>query len=200
MKTIITTILIAIAITGINTAEANKNDIDKDKILEIVRDIEEYQDKLEEEIEELKASLGMTPGIDGAMPVEAHKTASPRIKLRTEDGIKSFLKNDYEQAKEEFQGAWEEKPNNAEANYNLGLVYYKTGNTALAKKMLKTAIEIDPQIKNAAEIEEFIHGKKNTANQNDEEDVTPEERAVRTEMVNLRRETESYIRTKNMEL
>lgn len=169
---------------------------DRGEIREVVEQLEKQHENLSNQIEKLKKLLGEFPEIDKMHLLEATEDMKETVRLHLEEGVKSYLKSDYEEAKESLQEAWEENPDNYVLNYNLGMAYYKLGKIALAKKMLKVALEENPEIEGKEEIKGFIEGKKR-----EEKKVflfSEEEKKLRTDIINLKKKVDSYIKSNTL--
>lgn len=172
--------------------------LDKTRLLEAVEKLASQHEALSEEIANLKKLLGVLPALDGLEPLEPTSKMKERLRVRVEDGIKSFATGDFERAKEDFQRAWEEDPEPAVTNYNLGLAYHRLGNLPLAKKMLKAALEKNPKLEAADKISAYLEGK--TVSESSEGELTEEEEIKQTAMINLKQEANSYIASTSLSL
>lgn len=171
--------------------------IDRKRLMEAVEQLTTQHELLADEIDNIKKLLGVYPELDGLDPLEPSKKMNERVRIRIEDGIKSYRTADYERAKEDFQRAWEEAPDRATTNYNLGLAYHKMGNLPLAKKMLKSALEIDPKLKDAGKIRNYLEGK---ATEESNDGLSEEEKIKQTAMINLKKEADSYLYSNSLSL
>jgi len=174
-----------------------QEDKDREQLVTIAERISSQQEQLASEISELLRLLGMESALEGVEPIPADDTATTSVRQQTTEAIKEYSKKRYEAAKEAFQAAWEDAPNAAFTNYNLGIAYYKLGKVALAKKMFKAALEIDGNVAAADKVRDFLEGK---AHGDEESEESQDLKDVRTKMTNLKKRVDSYLSSKNMGL
>lgn len=160
---------------------------DRGKVVKAIEKIEENQRSLRKELTELKALLGVNEVVEGLKLLEADKDLSSDVKKKIEQGTTAYEKGDYTEAKKSFREAWELSPEQHVTQYNLGLVYQKMGNEALAKRMLKSALDQNPNIKDADKIKEFLTGNLKSKKE--------EESPLINELKNLEKEAQSYAKS-----
>lgn len=170
---------------------------DRTKAVEAVNALAKKQLELVQEIAALKDLLGASSPIDDLKPLSPAEGASQQVKTSIQEGNQAFTSFNYEQAKTKFQTAWERDANDPVANFNLGLAYHHLGNTPLAKKMLKSAIELNSTIDGHDKITAYLEGKSAA-----EHEVNPtqsnDQIAINNELINLKKEADSYIRSKSL--
>jgi tetratricopeptide (TPR) repeat protein len=154
--------------------------------------------QLGEEIEALQKLLGREGPLDALKPQEADAGWSNELKEAIQRGNTAFAARKFSEAKDAHQEAWEVAPDLLATNYNLGLSYYRLGNMAMAKRMLKSALELDPNLHDREIVEDFLKGEL-------KEDETPskmsaEERKHRNEMLNMLKEMQSYRAARDLPL
>lgn len=159
--------------------------------------IARQQEKLAEEIQVLERLLGVVDSLGGLEPMAAPTELLESTQTMIRKGIEAFQEQSYDVAKERFQEAWEEAPESAVTNFNLGLIYHQLGKTALSKRFLKSALDQDPKIKGAEEIRTFLAGDLTEELQDTERSELLE---ARTEMINLKKQASSYLNSKSMTL
>jgi len=159
--------------------------------------IADQQQKLADEVQELLKLLGMQSALSNISLISADASASSAVKVATADGIKEYQKKRFEEAKESFQKAWEDAPNTAFTNFNLGMVYHKLGKTALSKKMLKTSLDLDSSLAGSDKVKAFLEGKefeKDIVNSEENKEIDE----AKTQLTNLKKRVDSYLSSKTM--
>ncbi|MBN4066576.1 hypothetical protein JYU14_00640 [Simkania negevensis] len=172
--------------------------VDQQALLKAVDRIAQQQKNLADEIDSLRLLLGASSKLDILAPIDPPKRTTQRVKLRYEDGIKAYKEGEYEKAKESFQLAWEATPESGEANFNLGLAYYKIGNTPLAKKMLKATLDVHPSFPHAKEVRSFLEGENYDSLAQSKEEETEEMVSLRNDLKNMQKEIDSYLQSKDL--
>jgi tetratricopeptide (TPR) repeat protein len=174
-------------------------ELNRDKLLKAVEALEVQHRELTDEISQIKSLLGVDPALEDLPLLAATAKLPERVRVRVEDGVKAYKDSKYEQAKDLFQTAWEEAPDNSLVHFNLGMAYQKLGNVSLAKKMLKTAVELDPKIPSAEKIKAFLAGKI-TDLKKGEDELSEEERSLKNTLTNLQHEANSYMKSRTLPL
>lgn len=165
----------------------------KEKLLNITESIIIQQKKLSADIQKLQEALGLTDPLEALDPLETDEEMTKIVKEFTNEGLKEFRRGNFDQAKHEFQKAWEEQPAHPGTNYNLGLVYHRLGNMPLAKKMLGFSLENKKDLAGAPAIKAFLNIEKEKGA---EKSLTKDQIALETEVINLKNEMDSTFRSK----
>lgn len=168
-------------------------ELDREKILQAIEKIGKQQKALADEITGLKSLMGVHSGLEDLGLLPAENGFSERVKLRTEDGAEAYREGDYERAKEAFRKAWEASSGSVVTNFNLGMSYQRLGNIPLAKKMFKATLDLGKDFEHKDRLEAFLEGRDPR-----EPSLSSEERLVRTALVNLKKEAETYMRTQGL--
>lgn len=176
---------------------AAENSPPRDKLIAVVERLSKQQQQLADELDTLLRLLGMQSALEDVTLIPADSDASEVVTTNTRDGIKAYGKKRYEAAKEDLQAAWEDAPNSAFTNFNLGMVYNKLGKIALSKKMFKATLDIDDTIAAADKVRTYLDGKKKSAKDDEESDAL---KTARTELINHKKEVDSYISSKTLPL
>jgi tetratricopeptide (TPR) repeat protein len=161
---------------------------DRHKVMKAFEKIESNEKQLKEEINELRKLLGVNAAVEDLTLLEANKNMSEEIKKKIVEGSKLYNAGDYKEAKKSFREAWESGPDQYITQYNLGLAYQKIGNEALAKKMLKSALESNSELKDADKIREFLTGAV-------KEEVSDGSKVLANDLKNLKKEAQSYAKS-----
>lgn len=172
---------------------ANFSLVEQEAILKSIERLSEKQREVEEELQVLKGLVGMHSVIDALELLEPSPGMAERIKVRIEDGLGAYKEKKYESAKEAFQKAWEEDPNDPIATFNLGMAYQRLGNTALAKRMFKATVELQPPIPYIDTLQTYLTGgsrSQGTSSHTKENDKLKEQR---TELANMQKQADSYL-------
>jgi tetratricopeptide (TPR) repeat protein len=180
-----------LAISSLQGAPGSK----EEKIRQLINTIVNKQSQLADEISSLQKLLVDSPEIDDLDLRNPRVAMDSRVKVRTEDGIKMYKKEKYEMAKDLFQSAWEEAPNDSITNFNLGMAYHKMGKAALAKKFLKSSVDMDNTFKGSEKIYTYLEGKRKEV-----DSESDEVKGLRTELINLKKENSSYMASKSLPL
>lgn len=150
--------------------------------------------ELGEEVRFLQELLGIFSPLEKLELAAIKEDMTASLKAKFKKAAQAYQDGDYSLAKNIFQQAWEENPNIYQTNYNLGLTYQKLGQLPIAKRMLKNALEMYPQIEGASSIQRFLSGQEWELNIKDGTLSTEEE--LNTEIINLKKEMESYVSSK----
>lgn len=175
-----------------------EDSIDRTALLKATENLEQQQRQLQREIAKLKAILGIESSLEKLQPLVADDSMKPRCRRKTGDAIQAFKDGDYDEAKRLFQQAWEDAPDHHIPNYNLGVLYHKLGKPILAKRFFKAALEMDKDVAAADEIRSYLSGETETAS--DGHTLSAEEKALRNELINLRKEAQSYMHSQALPL
>lgn len=170
------------------------SDSDQKKILDLVQRIDKQSQDLNEQVHLLKNLLGQPTSLN-LEPKKASSDMSERARIRTEDGLKSYEEENYESAKDSFHLAWENAPSSSISHFNLGLAYHKLGNTPLAKKMLKSAVELDPEMEHGKKIKQFVMGSFGKEESNS---LSLVDTKLKTQVTNLMKRAESYMKSQEL--
>ncbi len=103
-----------------------------------------------------------TPGNDTPPPIDTPAPSSPKpgptdgpVATSTSDdvtkGTAAIKANDWNGARAAFEAAIKKNPKQADAHYYLGLVMDKSGDKAGAEKSYRTALDLQPDLQEAAE-------------------------------------------------
>ena len=175
--------------------KAEEKELDRAAVLKVVKRIEDKYSELTKEVDALKGLLGLGAKTLTAQPIVAKESFKERVKVRTEDGMAAYKKGDYQEAKDAFQKAWELNSDHYITNFNLGLAYYQLDNVSLAKKMFKSALDLDENFEGSSDAKSYLNLE--AVAESGEEDKVDEK--LRTKVVNLRKEAESYMRSKRLD-
>ena len=185
-------------------------------IIESVERITKQQAALAEEIEKLSKLLGLRP--DVRLDVKNLELLAPLpemtdpAKIAREVGIKAFKELRYDESKELFQKAWEIDSASYVTNFDLAMAYQALGNTALARKMFKAALDAKPDFVGADKAKAFIEKEAPTATTTSPAgaptaaaaapklELSAEDAKLRTEIVNLKKEADSYLKSNSLSL
>ena len=185
-------------------------------IIESVERITKQQAALAEEIEKLSKLLGLRP--DVRLDVKNLELLAPLpemtdpAKIAREVGIKAFKELRYDESKELFQKAWEIDSASYVTNFDLAMAYQALGNTALARKMFKAALDAKPDFVGADKVKAFIEKEAPTATTTSPAgaptaaaaapklELSAEDAKLRTEIVNLKKEADSYLKSNSLSL
>lgn len=203
IKSIPTTLALALSLSCAPFSLNADDGLDRDKILKAVDRIIKQQDKLNTEVERLRELLGYAAGIEGLKTLEAPDDFPEKLKEYTETGIKAYKEQEFETAKDAFQQAWELDFEHHVTNYNLALTYQKLGMISLSKQKFKEALKKKEDLDNAEAIKAFIEEKdiaKTKVEKKKTESMTEEELTLRTEIINLQKQADSYMKSANMDL
>lgn len=169
------------------SAEESSQASDRERIAKAFEKIAEHQRGIADEVDHLRSYLGLESALKELSPLPVVEGMQERVKTPTQDGVKFFHESNFTQAKESFQQAWKEDPNQYTTLFNLGLVYDRLGNTSLAKKMLKSALEIKSDLPNADKIQVFL------SEQPDKTEPLDSNAVFKAEAINLQKQAESTL-------
>jgi tetratricopeptide (TPR) repeat protein len=172
---------------------------DRTKVVDAVNSLAKKQQEINQEIATLKLLLGVSSPIEELKPLSSVEGTSQQIKTNVDEGNQAFNTQNFELAKSKYQAAWEIDSNDAVANYNLGLAYHHLGNTPLAKKMLKSAIEINSSLEARDKITAYIEGKS-ALELASSPSPSPEQASIHNDLINLKKEADSYLRSKALSM
>lgn len=178
------------------TVDASQTEEKLEKAKDLLVHIRMRQTELEEQLEKLETLLGVENKGLQLEPLSPKNVKNITTKI-TRQGIDFFAKKEYEKAKELFHKAWEEEPTQAITNYNLGLSYAKLGKDPLAKKFLKSAIEIDIKLSESDQIKKYMN-QEVVKKKKEKED--PALAVSRTKVINLRKKVDSYLSSRSLSL
>ena len=100
----------------------------------------------------LAPPAGDTPATpSAAKPGGTEGAAAPSTSDDVTKGTAAIKSGDWNGARAAFEAALKKNPKQADAHYYLGLVMDKTGDRVAAEKSYKTAIELQPDLQEAAE-------------------------------------------------
>lgn len=90
----------------------------------------------------------------GSLPAVAADTAKVASKVALENAVKSYLENDYGQARSDLEDILKKEPNNGQAHFYLGLAEVRLSDKDGAEKDFKWVVdhEKDPVLKGVAQI------------------------------------------------
>lgn len=100
-----------------------------------------------------------------------------------------YQKGEYSNAKQILQEIWESYPDDAEINFNLGLVYYRLNKGSLTRQFLEQALKLNSSLQGAATIREFLK-KSSTVPESSKE--SKELKSIRIRANNLYKEAIGY--------
>ena len=118
MRQILPNLLMISALATTSGLSGSESSLPRREIVEIVDRIANQQELIEQDIERLRSLLGMSSEMSTLQPRKVHSGLSQRVRMRTEDGMGAFADGEYRRAKEAFQMAWEQAPNDYITNYN----------------------------------------------------------------------------------
>lgn len=182
---------------GWSSSLCGGHELDRDALVSTLETIRDEYAKLGQEIEQLKRLLGKDDGMEKLSMIELSEEAADAVTIYTEEGVRLYKAGDLQGAKEALQKAYEQAPNLMEANYNLGLLYYKMGNRAMAKKLLKTVLEGEKELPGRKAMADYVEGKREEPAVKELARVDPR---AKNELLNLRKEAESYLRARELTL
>lgn len=155
-------------------------------------------EQMGKEIVALRALLGQSEEMRMLIPLAAPPRASEELKRLYDEGSAAFEKEAFQEAKAFFQTAWEQAPDIATTHCNLGLAYYRLGNIPMAKRMLQSALDGDPNLKYHLEIKQFL--ANDVAMVSSQPALSEEERKLRNELLNSQKEMDSYQKSRGISL
>lgn len=172
-------------------------DLKNKEIIDSITSVIRQHELLSGEVQKLRELLKISVELEGLSLLESSENMDEKMQESIKDGIAAYQENDYQKAKDAFYLAWENDPNNYITNFNLGMSYQKVGNTPLAKKLLKTAVEMKPSIPGAKQVSVFLEGKIDEKKKI-EKNLSEEEQLLRTEVINLKKEVDSYMKSPSL--
>jgi tetratricopeptide (TPR) repeat protein len=171
------------------------------ELIKIVKDLETHHSRLTKDIIRIKRLLHIDSKLSNVALILPNKEMTKESKGYTNEGIEKYNAQEYDEAKEYFQSAWEEAPNSYVTNFNLALCYYHLGNMPLAKKMMKASIDIKEDLPNKEALDDFLSDTLVDDDENDADDddaLTDEEKEIHTYVINMKKEIESYMKSTSM--
>lgn len=170
-----------------------------EEVRSLVEGIVKDQKELAERVEKLQDVLSTTRGLGALRPLGPTDKQSKVVKELTWKGLELYEAKDFDGAKGEFQKAWEKDPGNYITHFNLGLTYYSLGNTALAKRMLSSALELYPDMAGGSTVKAFVaRGSDEPSKSVDDDDEKSEQPAEKNNLTNLKKEIDSLLKSQSM--
>ncbi len=171
-----------------------QGDVNEQSLLKEVKALIEKQDEINEQMDKIKALLGLHVALEGLDLLDISDEEDGQVKTLTAKAIPLFKDEKFSEAKDLLQDAWEKDPNSKVASYNLGISYARMNRPILAKQFLKQAMDANLKVDEKDRVLSYLRGESDTISTVEEE----KDSKLQTELTNLQKETDSLIRSSHL--